>query len=62
MAQTSGSQSRSTSDMAILGIVLLVVIAVLVWFIAGRPGGDDGGIDVDIEVPGAPAQGNDSGG
>lgn len=58
----SGSERRSRSDLAILGIVLLVVIALLIWFVTGRAGGDDGGIDIDVDVPGAPAQGNGSGG
>ena len=51
MAPTTGGQRRSRSDMAIIGIILLLVIALMVWFIAGRPGGDDGGIDIDVNVP-----------
>jgi hypothetical protein len=58
----SGSERRSRSDLAILGIVLLIVVALLIWFVTGRAGGDDGGVDIDVNVPGAPAPGNGSGG
>jgi len=48
---TNGSQRRSRSDIAILTVVVLVVIAFLVWFFVVRP--PDAG-RVEIEVPELP--------
>jgi hypothetical protein len=53
MAETSGSRGRRTTDIAVIAILLVLVIA-LVWFIAARRGGDDG-IDIEIDLPAAPA-------
>jgi hypothetical protein len=53
MAETSGDRSRRTTDIIVITILLVLVIALVVWMI-NRGGNDDAGIDVDIDVPAAP--------
>jgi hypothetical protein len=53
MAETSGDRSRRTTDIVMLAILLVLVIALVVWLI--NRGGDDAGIDIDIDVPAAPS-------
>jgi hypothetical protein len=54
MAETSGDRSRRTTDIWMIGIVLVLVIALVVWMI-NRGGNDDAGIDIDVDVPAAPS-------
>jgi hypothetical protein len=51
---TNGSQRRTRSDIAILAVVLIVVIALVLWFFVGRSA-DEG--RVEIEVPELPGNG-----
>lgn len=53
MAETGGDRSRRTTDIVMLGILLVLVIALVVWMINRR--GNDGGIDIDVDVPAAPS-------
>ena len=54
MAETSGDRSRRTTDIVMIGILLVLVIALVVWMI-NRRGNDDAGIDIDVDVPTAPS-------
>ena len=51
MAEPADRSTRSGSETAILVIVALAVVVLIVWFIIGRGGVEDEGVDVDINVP-----------
>jgi hypothetical protein len=55
MAETQGGASRSGAESAIIVVLVLAVVALLVWFIATRGADDTQDINVDINVPEAPA-------